>query len=366
MYWPRMSADLKDYMARCDVCLAHRDSPPKETLLQHELTSRPWAKVGADLCELDGRTLLIVVDYFSGFIEVERLTSTTSTAVSKALKIMCARYGVPNVLVTDNGPQFDSAEFAAFAAKWGFQHVTSSPRYPQSNGKVENAVKTVKRLFTKCRESHQSEYQALLDWRNTPTEGIGSSPAQRFLGRRCRTLLPTTEALLQPEYNTMADSRALIGKRAKQAYYYNRQARDLPSITVGETVRLRLPGDKQWTAGVCTGTHGPRSYIVRVGEAEYRRNRRHVLKSGEPPTRELDMPTLPAPRLEQDQPVERQQATEDTQEQGPENNAQQSEKPSEPRLESVPTQWLLPEPPQLRRSTRQRKQPDWITSYVPS
>jgi len=131
------------------VCLAHQDSPPKETLLQHELTSRSWAKVGADLCELNGRTLLVVVDYFSGFIEVERLTSTTSTAVSKALKIMCVRYGVPNVQVTDNEPQFDSAEFEAFAAKWGFQHVTSSPRYPQSNGKVENAVKTVKRSFTK-------------------------------------------------------------------------------------------------------------------------------------------------------------------------------------------------------------------------
>ena len=92
-------------------------------------------------------------DYFSGFIEVERLTSTTSTAVSKALKIMFARYEVPNVLAMDNGPHFDSAKFAASAAKWGFQHITSSPRHPQSNGKVENAVKTVKSLFTKRRES---------------------------------------------------------------------------------------------------------------------------------------------------------------------------------------------------------------------
>ena len=128
---------------------------------------------------------------------------------------------------------------------------------------------------------------------NTPTEGVGSSPAQRFLGRRCRMLLPVTEALLQPEYDTMADSRALRGKRAKQAYYYNRQARDLPSITVGEAVRLRLSGDRQWTAGVCTGMHGPRSYIVHVGEAEYRRNRCHLLKGGVPPTRDLDMPPLP-------------------------------------------------------------------------
>ena len=96
---------------------------------------------------------------------------------------MFARYGVPDVLISDNGPQFASVEFESFARKWGFEHVTSSPHYPQSNGKAENAVKTVKRLFSKCKENSRSEFMALLDWRNTPTEGLGSSPAQRFFGR---------------------------------------------------------------------------------------------------------------------------------------------------------------------------------------
>ena len=196
--------DLKDYISRCDVCLAYQNAPHRETLMQHEIIARPWAKVGADLCDFRGRTLLVVCDYFSGFIEAERLQSTTTAAVSKAL---FARYGV---LVTDNGPQFASAEFVSFAGRWGFQHVTSSPHYPQSNGRADNAVKTIKRLFTKSQETRQSEFQALLDWRNTPTEGLGSSPAQRFLGRRCRTLLPMTETLLTPAYNTTTDARALV------------------------------------------------------------------------------------------------------------------------------------------------------------
>ena len=147
MIWPRMASELKEYIAKCDVCMKYRDTPCKEPLRSDDVEARPWAKVGADLCDLQGRTLLVCSDYFSNFIEVERITSVTTRGVCKAFKAMFARYGIPDVLVTDNGPQFASTEFDNFAQTWGFEHVTSSPHYPQSNGKAENAVKTVKRLF---------------------------------------------------------------------------------------------------------------------------------------------------------------------------------------------------------------------------
>jgi hypothetical protein len=70
LFWPRMSAELKEYISKCDVCLAYRNSPGKEPLVQHEVVARAWSKVGADLCELNGRTLLVIVDYYSNFYKV--------------------------------------------------------------------------------------------------------------------------------------------------------------------------------------------------------------------------------------------------------------------------------------------------------
>ena len=99
---------------------------------------------------------------------------------------------------SDNGPPFNFNEFSAFAAMYEFVHVTTSPEYPQSNGRVENAVKTSKDLMKKAASTNSDFQLALLDWRNTPTEGMKSSPGQRIFGRRTRTLLPTTRELLEP------------------------------------------------------------------------------------------------------------------------------------------------------------------------
>ena len=288
IYWPRMSTELREYILKCYICLAHRNQPGKEPLQQHEVIERPWAKLGADLCEMGGRTLLVVFDYYSNYIEVARLATLTSRTVIKAMKDMFARHGPPDVLVTDNGPQFAAGEFATFAKNWNFQHVKASPHYPQSNGKAENADKTVKNLFTKRRESGQSEFLALLDWRNTPTEGVGTSPAQRLMGRRCKTLLPMQDVLLQPRYSTKEDMCALSKNKERQRVYYDKHTKPLKAISPGETVRMQLPGQDTWSAGKCSRLVAPRSYLINVGNSTYRRNRRDLISAGEPPI--LDLP----------------------------------------------------------------------------
>ena len=77
---------------------------------------------------------MVISDYYSKYTEVARLNTTTSRSVIKEMKAVFARFGVPDTLITDNGPQFSSAEFAVFAKTWRFDHKTSSPLYPQSKG----------------------------------------------------------------------------------------------------------------------------------------------------------------------------------------------------------------------------------------
>ena len=83
MYWPRMATELKEYISKCDVCMTYRAMPSKESMQQHEFAPRPWAKVGADLCDNNGLTLLVVCDYFSNFIEVETFSRPPPGALAE-------------------------------------------------------------------------------------------------------------------------------------------------------------------------------------------------------------------------------------------------------------------------------------------
>ena len=102
------------------------------------------------------------------------------------------------------------------------------------------------------------------------------------MGRHCKTLLPVAGSLLQPNFPTEEDTRKLIGAKQRQQFYYNKQVKPLEPVSIGDTVRMRLHGEKTWSPGACTAIAGPRSYRVRVGNAIYRRKRRQLIKTGEP------------------------------------------------------------------------------------
>ena len=122
-------------------------------------------------------------------LTLAKLSSTTSSEIIKHLKSFFSQHGVPQIIVSDNGPQYSAAVFKEFTTQYSFTHMhtTSSPQFPEANGAAERAVCTIKDLLNKS----DDHYLAILTYRSTPLEN-GYSPAELLMDRKLRTTIPTT------------------------------------------------------------------------------------------------------------------------------------------------------------------------------
>ena len=285
MFWPGINGEITEMVQQCSACLATRVYQQKEPLAPHEVPAKPWQKVGADLFHFKDNDYLIVVDYFSNYPEMALLKGTTSSMVITHMKSIFARHGIPEIVISDNGPQFASKEFAEFAAKWEFSHITSSPRYPKANGMAERTVQTIKKLLEKADMKNEDPYLAVLAHRSCPDPNGDPSPAEKLMKRQLRTRLP---AVMPPKENQTAIQIKNMQKKRNQAFYHDRNAKELPKLDEGSTVRVyqhNNPAIKaKWStkAKVVEQHHTPRSYIIRTEEGQtLRRNRRDLLHTGE-------------------------------------------------------------------------------------
>ena len=270
-----MSADLKALVTQCEACAKYAPRQQKEPLMQPDTPQRAWNSVSADIMSLRGKEYLVTVDALSGFFEIDLLRQQTAAEVIIKLKMHFARYGTPITLATDNGPQFASKQFAEFAKKWRFDHRTSSPHYPRSNGQAEAAVKVAKSILRKVQHEKSDVYMALLDYRNTPRTTTGLSPAEVLLQRKTRSA-----TLPQPLTASPAENTAHSNKTKRQAVikkHHDKTAAPLVTTTIprGSCVwYARWNGDREnWARGKIIDTNG-RSYIITAENgATYRRNR---------------------------------------------------------------------------------------------
>jgi len=161
-----------------------------------EFPNRPWSRVGVDFFQHKDKHYFLAVNYFSRNVEIcLGYKDVNSSQTILQLKRIFSRHGIPDILFTDNAPQFDSCEFANFSTDWHSQHITSSPRYPRSSGEVERAVQTIKMVFN----NSSDEDLALMNYRDTPLHH-GYSPAQLSTGHKLCTRVPcNTDELLKPE-----------------------------------------------------------------------------------------------------------------------------------------------------------------------
>ena len=189
MYWTGIDADIKDYTKRCQECIK-RSQVPKEPLQPHDIPEGPWRKLGMDYFAFDGNSYVLICDYFSKFPFLYR-AKTSFWSLRDRLIDLFSIEGYPDEIVSDNGPPFQSKEFAKFLSGLGIKHTTSSPGYPRSNGFIERHIQTVKTMLSKS--SNTRSFQEVLADLRTTRIGTGlPSPAEILHGRNLTTRAQAT------------------------------------------------------------------------------------------------------------------------------------------------------------------------------
>ena len=187
LFMPCLSKEIHRVVSSCDVCQKYQAAQQKEPMVIRQTAERPWQYIGVDVFHFHDLDYLVSVCYLSGWIEIERLPSKRVCDIVRILKAQQSRFGLCEKIFTDNSP-FNSAEFRSFAKDYGFEHVTSSPNFPASNGRAEIAVKFAKRLLQKAAYASEDAFIGLLMYRNTPNQA-GLSPSDITLDtkrvRRC-------------------------------------------------------------------------------------------------------------------------------------------------------------------------------------
>ncbi len=219
-----------------------------------------------------GKMILIIVDSHSKWIEAFPTDSSTSSKVIELSRTLFAQFGVPEVIVTDNGPCFVSEEFEMFLIKNGVKHIASAPYHPATNGLAERAVQTVKRGLKKETQGTCSLAtrlaKVLMTYRTTPQNTTGVSPSELLLGHRIRTRLD----LLKPNVSERVEHQQLQHKRAHDSSARGR------TFSKGETVYAKGFGTgQQWIPAVIQEVTGPVSYLVKLnGGHMVRRHQDHL------------------------------------------------------------------------------------------
>ncbi|CAM1297925.1 Uncharacterised protein r2_g721 [Pycnogonum litorale] len=189
VWWPDIDLQIESVVTECVSCQQTAPSPSTEGS-EPWPAARPWQRVHLDYGSFNGRDFLILVDAGSKWIEAEFVKSTSSESTLRLLFSWFSRFGMPEAVHTDGGPQFTSAEFRDKMRDWNIRHTVSSPYHPQSNGMAERAVRIVKESL-KRNLSNGSKLQSILfRYRATPLcPASDKSPAQLLLGRSIRNKL---------------------------------------------------------------------------------------------------------------------------------------------------------------------------------
>ena len=192
VYWPNLDRDIEQIISECISCRDNSRDPKRVVSHKWEKPKNVWERLHFDIGFHANTNLLIIVDAFSKWLEVYTLTSISTDKIIECFRDVFSRFGFPNVVVSDNAPQFVASKMTDYFDSIGVRHVTSPPYHPASNGQAERYVQTVKNGLKNDSSSDNLKIRIqnfLLAYRRAPNLSTGKSPYELMFGRKIHSNL---------------------------------------------------------------------------------------------------------------------------------------------------------------------------------
>lgn len=268
MWWPGMDADIERIIKACEHCAELRPDPPKAALVTWANAAKPWSRIHVDFAgPMEKEYFFIITDAFSKWPEVFRTKTITAEFTIRKLREVFARFGLPEVVVSDAGTQFTSEVFKKFLNNNNIRGIVIAPGHPASNGAAENSVKSFKkglRASLACaRASNLSTdldvivQRYLFDYRNAIHCSTGEKPSRVMFGRD----LQTRFTLLSPK----SVREKIDESRLKQEANFCGRRED--TFAVGDRVMIRdysNPNRASWSKAKVIEALGERNYVCEL------------------------------------------------------------------------------------------------------
>lgn len=289
VWWPGIDVAVERAIRSCHACQVVTPQSKPEPMHRTRLPDGPWQDLALDLMGPfpNGEHIFVVTDYYSRYPEVAILKSTTTDKLIGSLETMFATHGLPMSVTTDNGPNLVSAEFEEFLHTNGIKHRSVTPLWPQANGEVERAnrtlLKAIRAAQVEGRDWRRELNTHLLAYRSTNHTTTGVSPAELLFRRKIRTKLPSFESNSNMTDEGVRDRDTKLKMKGKEYSDDRRGARE-STIKPGDKVLLQQKKQNKLTPAyehvpyTVTRKHGNQVVIESRDGVQYKRNCSHVKK----------------------------------------------------------------------------------------
>jgi len=261
IWFPGVDKLVQDKVKNCISCQAVTPMPAREPLQMSKLPDAPWEELSADFAQLEsGEYLLVVIDVYSRFPVVEIVNSTSASCVIPKLDKIFSEFGMPFMLRTDNGPPFQSEDFAKFAVTLGFTHQKVTPLWPGANGEVERFMKTIKKCVHIAQIEHQKWRRELVKflckYRVNLHSTTGVALATLLFSRNVHAKFP--QLTTEPKNREEISQRDSEQKAKMKAYADDKSYVKPSSLQIGSRVLVKNSPSK----GKKSAMFNPKPYTV--------------------------------------------------------------------------------------------------------